>query len=57
MSNRTQYLAILILLCLIDTVIPVPIVGLILIHTIIQKPPWFRQTVDLIYGPSSPDST
>ena len=56
MTNRTQCLFVLILFCLVDMVIPVPILGLILIHTIIQKPPWFRQIVEVIYGPISPDS-
>lgn len=49
MTPRTRTLIILTLLCLVDIVIPVPILGLILIQVIVQKPPWFREIVDQIY--------
>jgi len=36
---------ILILLGIVDAVVPIPIIGLILIYVIIQKPPWFLDLV------------
>jgi hypothetical protein len=32
-------------------VIPVPILGLILIYAVVQKPPWFANVVDEIFKP------
>jgi hypothetical protein len=39
----------LISLGLVDMVIPVPILGLILIYVVAQKPPWFAEVVARIY--------
>ncbi len=41
----------LIILCLVDVVIPVPILGLILIYVVFQRPSWFMELVSEIYNP------
>jgi len=51
MSIQTKTLIFLILASIIDMVIPVPILGLILIYVVAQKPPWFANVVDEIYKP------
>lgn len=50
MSKRTQLLLTLIVLCLIDIVIPIPILGLLLVNVILTRPPWFRNLVHEVYG-------
>jgi len=50
MNLRTKLILVLIILCLVDTVIPVPILGLVLIHVILARPPWFRELVHEVYG-------
>lgn len=50
MNAQTKYLLILLGLGIIDVFIPVPIVGLILVYVLIQRPPWFRDIVREIYG-------
>jgi len=37
-------------LCLVDLVIPVPILGLILVYVVLEKPAWFRDLVQEVYG-------
>jgi hypothetical protein len=39
----------LVVLCLVDVVIPVPILGLILIYILFRRPPWFMDVVTEIY--------
>jgi hypothetical protein len=51
MSTTTKTLLFLIVLCLVDVVIPVPILGLILIYVVFQRPPWFMEMVSEIYNP------
>jgi len=50
MSTNKQVLFNLIGLGLVDTVIPIPIVAIILIYVTIRKPTWFRDMVRDIYG-------
>ena len=50
MDYRMKVLAGLISLALVDTVIPVPVIGLILMYVIFAKPPWFSALVAQIYG-------
>jgi len=50
MNIKAKTLVALIVLCVIDVVVPVPILGAILIYVVIQKPIWFEQTVRDIYG-------
>ncbi len=49
MSIRTKTIFALILLGIVDAVIPLPIIGLILIYVILQKPPWFLDLVKEVY--------
>ena len=49
MTFKTQSLIVLAVLCIFDAVIPVPIVGLILILILLQKPPWFQRLVRKVY--------
>jgi hypothetical protein len=49
MSIKTKALIFLIILGIIDMVIPVPILGLVLLHVILQRPPWFADVVSEIY--------
>jgi hypothetical protein len=50
MTIKTKTLIVLLLLCLVDTVIPFPIVGTILIYVLLQRLPWFKNVVAEIYG-------
>ena len=49
MSIKTKSLIVLIILCIIDVVIPIPILGVILIYIVLQRPPWFTDVVGEIY--------
>lgn len=49
MSTKSKVLISLIGLSLVDIVIPIPIVALILIYVVLQKPPWFTDMVRDIY--------
>ena len=50
MTTRTKTLLILLSLALVDTIIPLPITGVMLIYVLYQKPDWFRELVAEIYG-------
>jgi hypothetical protein len=50
MSIKTKYLIILVMLGIIDVVIPIPILGVILIYVVLQRPPWFTNVVREIYN-------
>jgi hypothetical protein len=52
MSFRDQCILGLVLCAIIDAVIPIPFAELILLYILLKKPPWFRDMVDRIYGPS-----
>jgi hypothetical protein len=49
MNIRTKSILVLILLGMVDVVIPIPIIGLILIYVIVQKPPRFLDLAQEIY--------
>ena len=49
MNIKTKTLTFITVLCFIDVVIPIPILGIILICVILQKPPWFKEIVREIY--------
>ncbi len=49
MNIKTKTLLSLILLGLLDAVIPLPIIGLILIYVILERPSWFSEIVRQIY--------
>ncbi len=50
MTIKTKFVIALLLLCLVDTVIPFPIIGVILIYVLLQRPPWFKDIFVEIYG-------
>ena len=52
MSIKTKSLIILISLGIMDVVIPIPILGVILIYVVLQRPPWFTNVVREIYNPN-----
>ena len=49
MSIQTKTLIFIIILGIVDMVIPIPILSLILIYVVAQKPPWFADVVAKIY--------
>ena len=49
MQTKTKVLLYLILLAVTDTIIPIPITGMLLIYVLYQKPAWFRELVDDVY--------
>ena len=49
MSIKTKALIGLILLGIFDAAIPFPIIGVILIYIVFQKPLWFKNIVSEIY--------
>ena len=50
MALKTKCLIGLVALAVVDAVIPIPIVGIVLIYVIVQKPPWFHEVVEDLYG-------
>jgi hypothetical protein len=49
MNIRNKTLLSLILLCVADVVIPLPITGLLLVYVVVQRPSWFVDLADRIY--------
>ena len=49
MNIRTKSILVLILFGMVDVVIPIPIIGLMLIYVIVQKPSWFLDLAQEIY--------
>jgi hypothetical protein len=49
MSTKNQVLIYIIVMAVFDTIIPIPITALVLIHVLYQKPRWFRDWVEDIY--------
>jgi len=49
MKTGTKIVIVLIVLGILDMIIPVPILGIVLIYVVLQKPLWFRVVVDEIY--------
>jgi hypothetical protein len=50
MDIKSKTLVFLITLCLVDMVIPLPILGVILVYVVLGKPAWFREIVKAIYA-------
>jgi hypothetical protein len=53
MTLKTQCLIGLSGLALVDIIIPIPILGIILIFVVIQKPTWFQNLAEMIYTENS----
>ena len=49
MNIRNKVLVGLLLLCVIDLLIPLPIIGGILVYVVAQRPPWFVDLANRIY--------
>lgn len=49
MNIQNKTILILILLGLVDILVPIPIIGLVLIYVVIQKPSWFMDLIKDIY--------
>jgi hypothetical protein len=52
MSAKTRYVLWLIGLGLVDMVLPIPILCLILLFVVLERPAWFRTAVQHIYRSS-----
>jgi hypothetical protein len=50
MNIKIKSLIALMILGLVDVIVPIPIVTLILIYVVIQKPPWFMDVCRGIYN-------
>jgi hypothetical protein len=49
MNIKTKTLIGLVIFSIIDMVIPIPILGIVLVYAVLQKPPWFLEMVREIY--------
>jgi hypothetical protein len=49
MKTTTKILVFLIAMALVDFVIPVPIAAFMLIYVFYQKPPWFKELLEVVY--------
>ena len=49
MNTKTKTVIVVIVLGIIDMVIPIPILGVILLYVVLQRPPWFTDVVREIY--------
>ncbi len=50
MTNQTQLLIALAVLCVVDAVVPfLPVLGLVLVYVVVAKPPWLLETVRQVY--------
>lgn len=49
-KKQSQLILTLCVLCAIDLVVPIPILGLVLIYVVLEKPAWFREWVQEVYG-------
>lgn len=49
MNIRNKVIVGLVLLCVIDVLIPLPILGGILVYVVAERPAWFVDLADRIY--------
>lgn len=49
-SFRTKVLLTLSCVCLVDIIIPLPLLGLLLIYVVLEKPVWFPEWVGRVYS-------
>ena len=50
MSIKTKALIFLVIFGIIDVIFHIPILGVILIYVVLQRPPWFTNVVREIYN-------
>lgn len=48
---KNQLVAYLVLLAIVDVFVPVPVLALILLFVVWQRPRWFAQVFHDVYGP------
>lgn len=49
MMSKNKLILLLVLLCLVDMVIPIPILGILMLYVVLEKPSWFLDLVRRIY--------
>jgi hypothetical protein len=49
MNLKKKLIIYLTILAVVDMIIPVPIVSLILIYVVLERPPWFKNLTNEIY--------
>jgi hypothetical protein len=49
-KKNKKVLTLLIVIAIFDTLIPIPILGIILIYVAIEKPAWFKNVVTEVYS-------
>ena len=49
MNIKSKSLIVLIIICIMDVLIPIPILGITLIYVVLQRPPWFTDVVRKLY--------
>ena len=50
MSIKTKSLIVLIGLSIVDMVIPIPILALVFLYVVLERPPWFMDVLQEIYN-------
>ena len=50
MKTKTKVLTFLIVVGILDTITPIPIIGLILLHVVLDRPKWFKNLVTEVYA-------
>ena len=50
MNKQSKIILTLAALCVVDLVVPIPILGLVLVYVVLEKPVWFRDLVQEVYG-------
>jgi len=50
---KTQLVAYLILLAIVDAVVPVPVLALVLLFVVWRRPRWFADAFHSVYGPGA----
>ena len=46
---KTKLIIALMVLCIVDVVLPIPILGATLVYVVVQTPPWFPDMVERVY--------
>ena len=55
MKSTKNLFLYLIILTILDMFIPIPFAGILLIYVLLEKPIWFKELVDGVYGQSRED--
>jgi hypothetical protein len=52
MKTNKKILTYLIIIAIVDIIIPIPIMAIILLYVVAEKPKWFKDLVTDLYSPS-----